>query len=65
MDFFPSEVDQAPEAIVTAALSHAKIQFSDVLIVDTAGRLAIDEEMMGGDCETACCGQAGRNTVRG
>ena len=47
VDFFPSAVDQAPEAIVNAALSHAKIQFSDVLIVDTAGRLAIDEEMMG------------------
>jgi signal recognition particle subunit SRP54 len=46
VDFFPSEIGQTPVAIVEAALSHAKIQFSDVLIVDTAGRLAIDEEMM-------------------
>lgn len=45
-DFFPSTVEQKPVAIVEAAREHAKIKFSDVLIVDTAGRLAIDEEMM-------------------
>ncbi|NQX89928.1 MAG: signal recognition particle protein, partial [Halioglobus sp.] len=44
--FFPSDVEQKPEEIVAAALAHARIKFSDVLLVDTAGRLAIDEEMM-------------------
>ncbi len=46
VDFFPSDIGQKPVVIVQAALAHARIQFSDVLIVDTAGRLAIDEEMM-------------------
>jgi signal recognition particle subunit SRP54 len=46
VDFFPSDMGQQPVVIVQAALAHARIQFSDVLIVDTAGRLAIDEEMM-------------------
>jgi signal recognition particle subunit SRP54 len=46
VDFFPSDAGQQPVAIAQAALSHARIKFSDVLIVDTAGRLAIDEEMM-------------------
>jgi len=46
VDFFPSDIGQKPVAIVQAALAHARIQFSDVLIVDTAGRLAIDDEMM-------------------
>jgi signal recognition particle subunit SRP54 len=46
VDFFPSDIGQKPVAIVQAALAHARIKFSDVLIVDTAGRLAVDEEMM-------------------
>lgn len=46
VEFFPSHVGEAPEAIVQAALKEAKKKFIDVLIVDTAGRLAIDEEMM-------------------
>ena len=46
VDFFPSDAGQKPVDIARAALEHAKIQFSDVLIVDTAGRLAIDEDMM-------------------
>jgi signal recognition particle subunit SRP54 len=46
VDFFPSDAGQKPVAIARAALEHAKIQFSDVLIVDTAGRLAIDQDMM-------------------
>jgi signal recognition particle subunit SRP54 len=46
VDFFPSTAQQKPVDIVLAAVEHAKIQFSDVLIVDTAGRLAIDEAMM-------------------
>ncbi|MBB5207069.1 signal recognition particle protein [Chiayiivirga flava] len=44
--FFPSDPSQKPEAIVRAAISDAKKSFVDVLLVDTAGRLAIDEAMM-------------------
>ncbi len=44
--FFDSTVDQSPVAIAKAALAEAKKQFVDVLLVDTAGRLAIDQEMM-------------------
>jgi signal recognition particle subunit SRP54 len=44
--FHPSAGDQDPVAIAKAALDAAKRNFADVLIVDTAGRLAIDAEMM-------------------
>ncbi|HUH37129.1 MAG TPA: signal recognition particle protein, partial [Spongiibacteraceae bacterium] len=44
--FFPSSTDQQPEAIARAAIQHAKLKFHDVVIIDTAGRLAIDEAMM-------------------
>ena len=44
--FFPSDAAQKPEAIVRAAIDDAKKSFVDVLIVDTAGRLAIDQMMM-------------------
>ncbi|MDG6881717.1 p48 [Phocoenobacter uteri] len=44
--FFPSETSQKPTEIATAALKHAKLNFFDVLIVDTAGRLHVDSEMM-------------------
>jgi len=46
VDFFASDVGQKPVDIATAALHHAKTHYQDVLIVDTAGRLAIDEAMM-------------------
>jgi signal recognition particle subunit SRP54 len=46
-NFFPSSDDQKPIDIANAAIAEAKTSFMDVLIVDTAGRLAIDEEMMG------------------
>jgi signal recognition particle subunit SRP54 len=46
VDFFPSTAEEKPVDIVRAAIEHAKIQFSDVLIIDTAGRLAIDDAMM-------------------
>ena len=46
IDFFPSETGQKPAAIAAAALDFARKHYHDVLIVDTAGRLAIDEEMM-------------------
>ena len=45
-EFFPSTPDQKPAQIVSDAIAAAKTQFADVLIVDTAGRLAIDEPMM-------------------
>ena len=44
--FFPSSPDQNPVDIVRAAIDDAKKSFVDVLLVDTAGRLAIDEAMM-------------------
>ena len=45
-EFFPSDVSEKPVAIVKAAIAAAKTQFVDVLIIDTAGRLAIDADMM-------------------
>lgn len=45
--FYPSEAEQQPVEIARAALDAAKKQFQDVLLVDTAGRLHIDETMMG------------------
>ena len=46
VDFFPSTVGEKPEAIALAAVDWAKRHYHDVLLVDTAGRLAVDEEMM-------------------
>ncbi len=45
-EFFPSDTSQKPVDIVNAAIASAKTKFVDVLIVDTAGRLHIDGEMM-------------------
>ncbi|OWQ45089.1 signal recognition particle protein [Roseateles noduli] len=45
-EWFPSAPDQKPLDIALAALDHAKRHFFDVLLVDTAGRLAIDEALM-------------------
>ena len=45
-EFFPSSDQQRPVDIVNQAIAAAKTKFVDVLIVDTAGRLAVDEEMM-------------------
>jgi len=47
VDFFPSTTSDKPEKIVASAKKHAQKQFFDVLLVDTAGRLHVDEEMMG------------------
>lgn len=44
--FFPSSVDQKPETIAKDAIAAAKKQHLDVVLVDTAGRLAIDDAMM-------------------
>ena len=46
VDFFPSDASQDPIAIATNALDWARRHYHDVLIVDTAGRLAVDEAMM-------------------
>ncbi|MCQ8106124.1 signal recognition particle protein [Methylomonas sp. SURF-2] len=46
LKFFESEATENPVDIVNRALDAAKRQFVDVLIVDTAGRLHVDEEMM-------------------
>ncbi|MCH1600626.1 MAG: signal recognition particle protein [Pseudomonadales bacterium] len=46
VEFFASDASQMPTAIADAALREARKQFVDVLLVDTAGRLAIDQQMM-------------------
>jgi signal recognition particle subunit SRP54 len=45
-EFFPSAVGEKPVDIASRALGHARTHYADVLIVDSAGRLAIDEAMM-------------------
>jgi signal recognition particle subunit SRP54 len=45
-EWFPSSPSDAPVAIARAALEHARHRYFDVLLVDTAGRLAIDEKLM-------------------
>ena len=45
-DFFPSATGEKPVDIALRALDYARRHYNDVLIVDTAGRLAIDEAMM-------------------
>ncbi|MCF7981625.1 MAG: signal recognition particle protein [Pseudomonadales bacterium] len=46
VDFFPSSIDQNPVDIARNAISHAKQRFSDVVLIDTAGRLHVDTDMM-------------------
>jgi signal recognition particle subunit SRP54 len=46
VEFFPSTIEQRPVDIALAAVDHAKRHYFDVLLVDTAGRLAVDEQMM-------------------
>ncbi len=46
VDFFPSAGSDKPADIALAALDYARKHYHDVLIVDTAGRLAIDDAMM-------------------
>lgn len=46
VEFFPSHTDQNPVEIATQAIQAAKNKLIDVVIIDTAGRLHIDEEMM-------------------
>ena len=44
--FYPSDPKQSPTEIAEGALKAARQQFMDVLLVDTAGRLHIDEQLM-------------------
>ncbi|HEY5715783.1 MAG TPA: signal recognition particle protein [Psychromonas sp.] len=46
VEFFPSDITQKPIDIANAAINYAKKKFIDVVIVDTAGRLHVDNEMM-------------------
>lgn len=45
-EFFPAQTDQRPAEICSAAMDYARKHHLDVVIVDTAGRLGIDEAMM-------------------
>ncbi|WP_303786124.1 signal recognition particle protein [Azovibrio restrictus] len=46
VEFFPSTTTEKPEAIALAAVDWARRHYFDVVLVDTAGRLAVDEAMM-------------------
>lgn len=46
VDFFPSDPSQKPVQIARAVMKQAQVQSADVVIVDTAGRLHVDNEMM-------------------
>ncbi len=46
IDFFPTQASDRPAAIAAAALDFARKHYYDVVLFDTAGRLAIDEAMM-------------------
>ena len=46
VDFFPSSAGDKPEGIALAAVDWAKKHYYDILFVDTAGRLTVDEAMM-------------------
>jgi signal recognition particle subunit SRP54 len=46
VDFFPSTPEEKPVDIARRAVEHARSHYNDVLLVDTAGRLSVDEAMM-------------------
>lgn len=46
VEFFPSSTEQKPVAIAQGAIDYARKKFIDVVLVDTAGRTAIDDVMM-------------------
>ncbi len=64
-EWFPSTPDQKPHDIAVAALDYAKKHYFDVLLVDTAGRLAIDEAVDGRNQGPARHPEPGGNPVRG
>ncbi len=45
-EFFPSSIEQKPIDIANNAIDHARKKFFDVVIIDTAGRLHVDDNMM-------------------
>lgn len=47
IDYFDSDLSQTPAQIAQSALEEARKRRKDVLIIDTAGRLQVDEELMG------------------
>ncbi len=47
VNFHPSDSSQDPVTIARGAIDYARKHFIDVVIIDTAGRLHVDEEMMG------------------
>ena len=47
IDYFDSDLSQTPAQIAKAAIEEAKKLRKDVVIIDTAGRLQVDEELMG------------------
>jgi signal recognition particle subunit SRP54 len=46
VDFYPTTAERKPVAIAEAALDYARKHYYDVVILDTAGRLAVDQAMM-------------------
>jgi signal recognition particle subunit SRP54 len=46
VEFYPTTADRKPVAIAEAALDYARKHYYDVVILDTAGRLAVDQAMM-------------------
>ena len=46
IDFYPATADRTPVAIAEAALDYARKHYYDVVIVDSAGRLTVDDAMM-------------------
>ncbi len=46
VEFFPSSADQEPVTIARNAVDAARKKYIDVILIDTAGRLHIDEQMM-------------------
>ena len=63
-EWFPSDAEQKPRDIALAALDYAKRHYFDVLLVDTAGRLAHRRSADGRDPRTARGAEAGRDAVR-
>ena len=45
-EFIPSESSENPVDIARRAVDHVRKQFRDVLLIDTAGRMHVDEDMM-------------------
>ena len=45
-DFFDGDFSQVPEKIISSSISYSKRSQSDVVIIDTAGRLHLDQDMM-------------------